>query len=602
MRRVFFLNRKEELKYVRAISTEQIIYHICLYTRDAYFLKSYFEANSIKFVSIASFNFYDKLKEGFLSDFTEFTGNLNLQNNSFYWWSLNLSNKNPITTGLCDKVFSFMCIVQMLNNAKSEDILVVTEDKDLVGQLAEYAKDIKVVNLIHKRKSIKEILKDLTPLAPVYAFLRTAYFKCLSRKYTKIPDFGQKSIKMVLTLLSFQCFSKGGYKDTYFGRFIDYLNQKHIDFLTIFIVITPAYKKVLIEMERQKISMPFVTLERFLSIKDAIICLLISLKKYFCPIKLNGKATMGGVSLRYIVKRVIRNDCKSTYFFDNLRVYFVLNNILDRFNIDRVFYPYENRSFEKMLVIAAKEKDPMPRLIGYQHASLSKRHTNFFLAPEEASITPMPDRIMAMGDETYNIMREEGNFPVFLLDKACALRQDISFDYIRDKSPIKNILVVLATGIDEYVKVIMYLNAAFGGTKGYNLLIRAHPVFPLKDALNITGKPLFDFEESRSMTLDESFRWADILFYVHSTVSIEALAKGIPVVNIRIDSILDPDPLFRFNDFKWQASGAEDAINIIRMIDTMSDDEYHSRQEIAIEYVKRYFYPVNEENMAKLLA
>lgn len=145
------------------------------------------------------------------------------------------------------------------------------------------------------------------------------------------------------------------------------------------------------------------------------------------------------------------------------------------------------------------------------------------------------------------------------------------------------------------------MNQTFKENNSYNIMIRPHPVFPLSDAIDITGKPVFDFTDCSKKTLEECFAWADALLYVHSTVAIEALAKGIPIINMHIDNIFDPDPVIGFDALKWNAKGPLFIKNILDTIDCMPEKEFKERQGKAVKYVKRYFYPVSEEYLDRFL-
>ena len=79
-----------------------------------------------------------------------------------------------------------------------------------------------------------------------------------------------------------------------------------------------------------------------------------------------------------------------------------------------------------MSILALRKNSPATKIIAYQHASISLRHTNFFLAKEESRFTPMPDVIITMGEVTRDILKNKGNFPEHLLRVGCALRQRVT--------------------------------------------------------------------------------------------------------------------------------------------------------------------------------
>ncbi len=92
-----------------------------------------------------------------------------------------------------------------------------------------------------------------------------------------------------------------------------------------------------------------------------------------------------------------------------------------------------------------------------------------------------------------------------------------------------------------------------------------------------------------------------MVLYSGTTVCLDALAGGLPVIDVEFDDFLSPDPLFDFSDFKWTAANREELLDAVEEISALSDDEYYKRQEKGLEYVQQYFLPVNEENLAEFI-
>ena len=93
----------------------------------------------------------------------------------------------------------------------------------------------------------------------------------------------------------------------------------------------------------------------------------------------------------------------------------------------------------------------------------------------------------------------------------------------------------------------------------------------------------------------------DICIYWGSTVALEALTMGIPVIHYDMQTILSYDPLFRCNYLKWTVNDNDSLPEVIETINSMIDKEYIQQADQAKAYIKRYFYPVTDENMSKFL-
>jgi hypothetical protein len=168
---------------------------------------------------------------------------------------------------------------------------------------------------------------------------------------------------------------------------------------------------------------------------------------------------------------------------------------------------------------------------------------------------------------------------------------------------IKNIFVPLALSSEEYVKGLKFLNEAFDGRDDYNIKIRPHvyPVMRIEEALSCAGKPRFTFTIDQDPDLDRSLKEADIVLYFSTTVSLEALTRGIPVVNIDPGFFLSPDPLFGLRDFKWNARTPDELVKTIGEIESLPDAEYEAMRGRACRYAADYITPVTAEKISAFL-
>jgi len=603
MENIIFTNKLGSIKELIASNRQVVYYPIFQIDKDHCDLLDFIKTKD-NFKSALDLKFKRCLSDNFQNNFVNFVAELNKNNCSFLWFGLNFINKNPLTTQLCYRVYHVLTILDLMDNPKFDTLLIVTDDMVLYHQIRIIVKGrlVKIMCFISQKVDFKALLKHIAPLAVFFAFFRIILYKLYTRVFCKPKIVRNKDVTIVFSLLNEHSFVKNGsYKDAFFGDFNFYLRDKEVNFLNILYVVTPLYKQVIEKAVKSSSGISLVTIEYFLKISDLLISLKQALLKYFSPIRLKrGVVSVNGVDLTYLVKDGIRNDYVSSYFFDNLRVYYAVKRLASYVSIDSMFYPFENRAFEKMIILALRRFSPGTRIVGYQHASISQRHTNFLLGEGEHRVIPLPDTILTMGEITRNIMHDIGRFPTSLLEVGCALRQQPFRGQIKSrKSKNARIFVVLSSNLEEYVKVLNFLEKALEGQAGYEIWLRPHPVFTLEEAIKINGLPQFKFYNASRETLDECYQWADILVYVHSTLSIEALMRGIPVVNLDIAEVLDPDPLFNFDDFRWRARKPQDLLSIVHEIDVMSDSDFLSRQGKAQAYAKRYLFEPNEERLKR---
>lgn len=541
-------------------------------------------------------------KEEYREKFVGCLGKLNILNgNELCWWGMDFTNKNPILSDLCNRVFYSLFVFRMAEESSMDNVLVISSDSQIFKQLCIWFKhtSVRVVNKISfsiTKASCRTWLSRYTPCAVLYAALRVLAHKLFLRRVSIDKN---KRYAVILSLLNHQSFkSNGNYEDTYFGELADYIMDNGVSVINFLYVNTPEYKKVVDASNAKASRMVMFPLEYFLGVTDIGQTLVLALWKYYSLAAFKGTFIVDGKDAGYLVRMAMRGEYSSTCFFDNLYKYFSIKNISRALSIDRFYYPFENRSFEKMGILALRRFSPGTRLIGYQHAALSMQHTNFFLTKEESRSIPLPDKIITIGRVTCDFMRTAGNFPESLVEAGCALRQKITVMPVKNKRVISNVLAILATNLEEYTKVMIFLNETFKDSDQYKVWIRPHPRLPLlEEAIRISGRPEFSLYKSDQKTLQECLDWADVVLNVCSTVAIEALARGIPVIYLDIDNIFNPDPVINFNDFKWQAGNAGELHLAMRQINGLSDGDFYRRQKKGLDYAAGYLYPVNENTL-----
>jgi predicted glycosyltransferase len=101
--------------------------------------------------------------------------------------------------------------------------------------------------------------------------------------------------------------------------------------------------------------------------------------------------------------------------------------------------------------------------------------------------------------------------------------------------------------------------------------------------------------------LQEDLYWADVVLYASSTVGLEAISLGIPVIYLDLGSFLDEDPLLGWGGFKWPVTDPSALVDTIIRIEAIPDDEFRQLQRDGQEYAAAYLEPVTEEGLLRFL-
>jgi len=554
----------------------------------------------------------EKLGGRFKDSFSKTIRSVNKDNGSLFWWAMSFTDKTPMISSLYENTFCFIAIREIASSIGNADLVVLSDNKILAAQLKDWARksNAGLSVHIHGARSLKDSLRDHTPLAITHNFLKLLFRKAVSNILLH-DAAGKKDRKsIIVTLFEARSIDANGiYSDIYFGPMKDFLpplsQDKKGSFTTI--GFSPYFNlrdftKFVMGLKSGKENENVYPMEYFLKFKDIFRLFALSLWKFLKPQRFSSYFVILGSDATILLNNEIWKSVSSGQLLMNLALHSSAASFSSRYAADALYYPFENRSWEKMLVLAFRKSSPGTKIIGYQHTVIAPQHLAFFLERDEYDEIPRPDRIVTDGEVTKGIM-ERWNFPKDRLVTGCALRYSAPRIAPTEKEgsfPIRNILVALSTSIEEYVKMLIFLDEAFAAGSAYNVVIRPHPALPFNDALARFEPKRFKYTLSLG-TLKEDLASCDLVLYTSSTVSLEAMFLGKPVIHIGLDDFIDRDPIFDMDTLKWRCRRPQDLAGLIETIDKMSREEILEMRRGAALYANRYFYPVNKENLAKFL-
>ena len=216
---------------------------------------------------------------------------------------------------------------------------------------------------------------------------------------------------------------------------------------------------------------------------------------------------------------------------------------------------------------------------------------------------PLPHKILTVGHETKRILEKYGNFPENILDDGCALRYErLLGEKIRKRKKEKKILVALPIGSNASINLINLLLNVFGKKIQFSVIIKSHPVTPIEKILSKNKINLPDhFKTVKNVDIYKLLNDADILIYNETTVAMEALMLGIPVIYADISNYYDGDRLFTCRHLKWSANTSVELEKAINDIYNMDIYEFEKQQDSSRKYMKRYFLPITDNRLKKFI-
>jgi surface carbohydrate biosynthesis protein (TIGR04326 family) len=272
----------------------------------------------------------------------------------------------------------------------------------------------------------------------------------------------------------------------------------------------------------------------------------------------------------------------------------------------RVMHTYENNPWERAVDHAAHGAAPRRDVTGYLHCAVLPSHLKNYIAPEETSLRPAPDRIVCMGPAAREIFLRLGDHDPARVLPGCALRGPTFAELARRAAPprpVRTALVVLE-GLPSMTALLRFLARALPHLSGRRILLRPHPVMPLSVLLPGSGVRLdaaSGLDESRAPTLEAAIEEADAVIYQSSTAAMTALAMGVPLIKVRLDGTLEDDPLLDCNALKRVVSRPEDLPSAFGIFETMRQEIFDSEFARAREYLDRLMTPADDRTMAPFL-
>ena len=202
-------------------------------------------------------------------------------------------------------------------------------------------------------------------------------------------------------------------------------------------------------------------------------------------------------------------------------------------------YIFENHIWEKMFCLAFRDKSPATVLVGYAHTIVNSMYTCYSVSRFEMDISPLPDIIAVNGIRAKQTLEMSG-----FSDKKIIVTGALRYQHLKKKKFERKghtetvVLVALSIGINDSVELAHKVFAALGGRVGIIVDVKCHPTTPFPFiSPHIPEIPAN--VRIRTEPVEELLSDSDILVYAESTVCVEALAMGVPVINVKSDHRID---------------------------------------------------------------
>lgn len=543
-----------------------------------------------------------EFQEKLLREYVDLIGAIGTEQDSRLWWATDIASKNRFSSRVPELINQLVIIVE--TTGKIGDLLVLDPPWQIIDSLAGHFKKVKRPYRIYGYRRVKwrDILSSRAKrVASIFKTAVVVSGRILKAKRQLRANFpaGKGPLYVIKSFIYDHSFSDNGktYRDAFFGSLPDYLKEKKR--LLVVADILGDYEKG-IDNISQCSAFSIVPVERMLSIKDVIASSFEALLTRFKI--LNDHCLFG----EYDISSIFRNETARTFnglAFYQMFHYRAVRNLLKAAEVETFLLTYENNPWEKMCIQSLRDFSPGTKIIGYAHTVIPQACANMFTSPLESKTAPRPDLILTVGQVPKEIIERYGVKENGRIKAACGLRFEYLFKLPVFDRKLNGRIAVMLEGIPEVCKMVDYVFQELGNTR-FQVRIRTHPVLPWDQIARNISTPwasLNNISFSENKSIKDDVEWADIVVYWGTTVALEALSMGTPVIHFDTGSVFSYDPLFECKYLKWNTSRGRSLPEVIEEIYSLDQESFKTEQRKAKEYLNRYFHPIDNEALDKFL-
>lgn len=528
--------------------------------------------------------------------FVGWLGSINVRNACLDWWAYTSTAKNMLSSDLGSQVFQLLALREIVLAGNFQKLCVAGASRQQAAVFSGWLR--KARPEIEIRQSAAPLQSAIAPLFIPFRLLFQLAAVWLGFRNVARAQAAAYADNTVCFFTYIDNVLKPG-ADIYFGPLASLLKQRWPEVHAIYAayVYTPYQARL---QELQRLPGNYLPLFAELTVGDLFWVLFKSLMaRRVASYDLHTDLELD-MGLAPLLEHALRTDSGFRGHVFNLLVYRAMIRFARKHRPAKFVYPFENKSLEKMLLLALREICPAAEITGYQHTSITPRHTTLLFARGEADVTPLPDRIVTVGKITRAFLEDHGNYPPDIFRTGCALRQT----WQENPAPVANpagkpkILLALSSSTRELIRAVQFFRTLQEGGV-FELGIRPHPEFPLNSLppalMEWAGRHARDFSGS---PLADNLAWCDVTAYVSSTVALETLMAGKPVINFCIDDVIQPDPVIGDAPLHWRAENAAGMAQALQQIQALPAADFQQLSAAARAYINDYLRPVSEACLA----
>ena len=352
----------------------------------------------------------------------------------------------------------------------------------------------------------------------------------------------------------------------------------------------------------QNVTAPLLVPHRYLRLRDLLWAVISTWRRI--PLR-EPLPPLDGMDISALVKEDLRLHWISNRAADALLMAALTRRWADLgIPIARIIYKYENQPWERALCWGAKRYLPQSKLVGYQHARAPLLYLNYYLAPGEETVAPLPDRVVTIGEHTARLLSSDGYGPgrirvggALHIPGLDARRRPTGESLIpaSDATVHAPVLVACSYGLEEASELADLAARLFDEDDGVGVVIKCHPAMPFRNCQQLMRGPLPKHVRVSEEPITDLISKSSIMVYTGSMVCVQALAAGLPVIHLRPEFDLDLDPLGAVPEVRPEATGLEELRQQVKWLLTCREEYITQQQDRWASVVDEIYGPVTQE-------
>ena len=398
-------------------------------------------------------------------------------------------------------------------------------------------------------------------------------------------DTNSKSRRVLISTLFYKnCFVNGQYTDHFFGELAALFKKNDYEVEYLAGPIGNYFKAVKAAGKRKSFYIPYSLISWVDLFK--ILNVLLTRKNYI------KKAIFKQIDFSALIQWSMRRNIN---FFncDSEVFYIAVKKLCKNKNYDRLIQLYEGNTTEKASIQAFK-KYSQGKILGYSFAVVYPLNLKIHRTAKESFCSPCPDLLVTSGTETKKLLSCRGDYKNMKLYPGCSLRE---FPHINVSDSLESLnegadhtILIALDGTWSCVFLLDWILLNLKHLKEpYKIILRGHPSVPVAGLLSQCINQLPPDFHISSRSLDEDLSRCFCVVYRQSSVGLQALMNGIPVIQLNIDSPLNGDPIENLHDCKWVVENMDDLNASLNEIKALNTDEKRTGMIKAKSYANQYF-------------